>query len=206
MAIPRIPAYPLPTVDELPANRVSWKVDPDRAVLLIHDMQGHFVGFYDRTAEPMATVVANIARLRTECAARGVPVVFSAQPANQTPQQRGLLTDFWGDGVRDEAGARIIAELPPADGDVILTKWRYNAFHNTDLADRMAGWGRDQLVICGIYGHIGIAATATDAFMRDLQAFVVADAVADFSRTDQDTMLRYAAQRYAMVTTTDAVF
>ena len=47
----------------------------------------------------MTELVANIRRLRQHCATLGIPVVYSAQPGGQTPEQRGLLQDFWGPGV-----------------------------------------------------------------------------------------------------------
>ena len=36
----------------------------------------------------------------------GMPVVYSAQPGGQTPEERGLLQDFWGPGLPDDAHAR----------------------------------------------------------------------------------------------------
>lgn len=203
--IPTIVPYAVPSGADLPENRVSWRVDPDRAVLLIHDMQRHFLRLYAPGEQPLSTVLANIKRLRAYCVGAGVPVVYSAQPAAQTLDERGLLQDFWGAGILDEAGASIVDDLAPAPGDTLLTKWRYSAFQRTDLAELLAARGRDQLLVCGVYGHIGVVATACDAFMRDVQPFVVADAVADFSRTDHLLALSYAASRCAVVTTTDDV-
>jgi bifunctional isochorismate lyase/aryl carrier protein len=47
--------------------------------------------------------------------------------------------------------------------------------------------------------------TACDAWMRDIQAFVVADAVADFGPDDHLQALRWAARSSARVTTADTV-
>ncbi len=81
-----------------------------------------------------------------------------------TEQQRGLLTDFWGRGMRTEAADReVVAELAPVEGDWTLTKWRYSAFFRSDLLKRLRAAGRDQLVLCGVYAHVGVLATALDA-------------------------------------------
>jgi bifunctional isochorismate lyase / aryl carrier protein len=199
--LPAIDPYVLPTPAELPAGRVDWKVDPGRAALLVHDMQRHFVRPY--AGAPLDAAVANMARLLDWARTSGMPVLFTAQPPDQHPSDRGLLTDFWGVGLTGEASAGVIEELAPADGDVLLTKWRYSAFQRTDLADRLGD--RDQLVICGIYAHIGVQATALEAFMRDVQPFVVADAVADFSRSHHDGAMEFLAQRCARLVTTDGL-
>jgi bifunctional isochorismate lyase / aryl carrier protein len=199
--LPAIAPYPMPTADELPANRVPWLPVPSRAVLLVHDMQNYFLRAF--TGAPIPELVDNIARLSASCRALGVPVVYSAQPGGQNAEQRGLQLDMWGRGVgaepHDEA---IVDALAPHADDTLLTKWRYTAFHRTGLAELLAATGRDQLIVTGIYAHIGCLMTATDAFMRDIQPFLVADAVADFSRADHDMALRYAAGRAAVVTTT----
>ena len=57
-------------------------------------------------------------------------------------------------------------------------------------------------VVTGIYAHIGCQATAVEAFMRDVAPFLVADAVADFSRHHHDAACEYVAQRCGVVTGT----
>ncbi|MEU9517227.1 isochorismatase family protein [Streptomyces sp. NPDC048224] len=206
MALPAIAPYPLPLPDELPANRVSWTVDPARAVLLVHDLQQHFLGAFPAGEQPLTGMLGNTARLLKEYRRLGVPVVHSAQRGGQTPEQRGLQLDFWGPGVPDDPERLAAPEaVSPGDGETVLTKWKYSAFVRTGLADLMRGRGRDQIVIAGVYAHIGVLMTAADAWQRDIQAFVVADAVADFSRAEHDMALRYAAGRCAVVTTTDAL-
>ncbi|MFG3355927.1 isochorismatase family protein [Streptomyces sp. NPDC048001] len=207
MALPAVSPYPMPRARELPANRVSWTVDPDRAVLLVHDLQNHFLSAFDTDAEPATILTDNVNRLRREAGPLGVPVVYTAQPGGQTPEERGLQQDFWGPGVPPDAHASAIAEaVAPADGDTVLTKWKYSAFVRTDLLERMREQGRDQLVITGVYAHIGVLMTACDAWMQDIRAFVVADAVADFSEREHRMALEWAAGRCAAVTTTDRVF
>ncbi|MEV6569233.1 isochorismatase family protein [Streptomyces kronopolitis] len=207
MALPAIAPYPLPAVDELPANRVAWTADPARAVLLVHDLQHHFLSAFPPGEQPLTGLLDNTARLLKRCRSLGVPVVYSAQRGGQTPEERGLQLDFWGPGVADDPQALAVpGAVAPQDGDTVLTKWKYSAFVRTELEAMLRESGRDQLVVIGVYAHIGVLMSACDAWMRDIQAFVVADAVADFSRDDHDMALRWAAGRCAVVTTTDALF
>ncbi|EPD97298.1 hypothetical protein HMPREF1486_00084 [Streptomyces sp. HPH0547] len=206
VALPAIAPYPLPAEHELPANRADWHVDPDRAVLLVHDLQQHFLGAFPAGRQPVTGMLDNTARLLAACRRRGVPVVYSTQRGGQTPEERGLQADFWGPGVADDPAALAVPDaVAPAEGDQVLTKWKYSAFVRTELAALLHEAGRDQLVVAGVYAHIGVLVTACDAWMRDIRAFVAADAVADFSRADHDAALRWAAGRCAVVATTDTL-
>ncbi|MBV2156413.1 isochorismatase family protein [Kitasatospora sp. SUK 42] len=206
MGLPRIPSYPMPAAEELPANRVSWAVDPARAVLLVHDLQNHFLDAFDAEAAPVPELLSQVASLGEAARAHGVPVVYSAQRGGQSPAERGLQQDFWGPGIPDDPRATAIAgAVAPAAGDTVLTKWKYSAFVRTELDRLLREQGRDQLVITGVYAHIGVQATACDAWMRDVQAFVVADAVADFGPGEHRAALEWIAGRCGVVTTAAAV-
>ncbi|VTR59472.1 Isochorismatase [Serratia fonticola] len=89
----------------------------------------------------------------------------------------------------------VVSELAPDADDTVLVKWRYSAFHRSPLQEILQESGRDQLIICGVYAHIGCMTTAIDAFMRNIKPFMVADGLADFSREEHLMALRYTAGR-----------
>jgi len=203
MSIPRIATYPMPR--QVPAGRVGWAFEPDRAALLVHDMQDYFLDFFDRTAAPVPELLANTQRLVAAARAAGMPVFYSAQPTKQSDEQRGLLNAMWGPGLTTHPPhlAEICADLTPAERDVVLTKWRYSAFQRSDLEERLHAHNRDQLVVCGVYAHIGCLMSACEAFMKDIEPFVVADALADFSADEHHMALQYVAQRCGRVVMTE---
>lgn len=203
MAIPTISPYSMPIEADLPQNRVLWQADPKRSVLLIHDMQQYFLNAYQLDASPITELIKNIQLLKNECKKLGIPVVYTAQPGDQDPKDRALLTDFWGTGLEDKLEqTKVVDELSPDKEDTVLTKWRYSAFKRSELLNIMRNQGRDQLIICGVYAHIGCLLTASDAFMQDIQSFFVADAVADFSLEDHQMAIKYASSRCAVTITT----
>jgi isochorismate hydrolase len=105
----------------------------------------------------------------------------------------------------DPADREVVGPLKPWPADWIFTKWRYSAFHRSDLLARMRAHGRDQLIICGVYAHVGVLMSAVDAFTNDIQPFVVADAVADFTADYHRLAVTYAAERCAVVVTTKEI-
>jgi trans-2,3-dihydro-3-hydroxyanthranilic acid synthase len=205
--IPPITSYAMPRPDELPDNIATWSVDPARVAVLVHDMQEFFLRGFDRAPELRRTLVANCARLVDGCRAMGAPIGYTAQPGSMTPEQRGLLEAFWGPGMSGRNADRgVVPELAPAPDDAVFTKWRYSAFHSTGLERWLAENGRDQLVICGVYAHIGVLTTALDSFSRDIETFLVSDAIADFSPEYHRLAIDYAARNCAVVQpTTDIV-
>jgi len=206
MSIPAITSYSLNTLEHGIKNRVDWQINPNQAVLLIHDMQQYFVDFFDENAEPIQSVVKNIQQIKIACKNAGIPVVYTAQPGDQSTEDRALLTDFWGTGLKsNDAVTQILPLLAPEDDDLVLTKWRYSAFQRTDLKQLMNDWQRDQLIIVGVYSHIGCLQTAAEAFMSDIKAFMVSDAQADFSPQEHQMALNYTAGRCGSVTSTEQV-
>ncbi|MFD0689933.1 isochorismatase family protein [Actinomadura fibrosa] len=203
MAITPIPPYPVPPESELPEPLVGWRPEPARAALLVHDMQRYFLAPYQPLRSPAAELVANIGRLAGRARALGMPVLYTAQPGAMTPRERGLLHDFWGPGMSgDPADTAIVDGLEPEPGDTVLTKWRYSAFVGSDLERRLDALDRDQLIVCGVYAHVGCLMTACDAFSRDIETFFVSDAVADFTEEYHRLAVRYAAERCAVATST----
>jgi trans-2,3-dihydro-3-hydroxyanthranilic acid synthase len=197
--IPRITPYPLPSQGDLPGNIARWAVDPSRTVLLVHDMQRYFL----RPLPPClrADLVRNTALILEHCRKHDVRIAYTKQPGDMSAAKRGLLKDFWGPGMAATAADRqVVPPLTPRDGDWVFTKWRYSAFFRSRLLDQMREDGRDQLVICGVYAHVGVLTTATDSFSHDIETFVVADAVADFSQQHHRQALEHASRCCAVVT------
>lgn len=203
-SIPRVASY---DVREAAGglSSVEWRIQVKRAVLLVHDAQEYFVRAYGGE-EPLPTVLRNMKQLTAAARAVGVPAVYTVQAPSKDTAQRGLLRDFWGPGMgSDREDAEVVRDVAPMEGDLVLPKAKYSAFFRTDLERALADMGRDQLVICGVYAHIGCLATAADALMRDVQAFLVADAVAAFSAEQHAWALRHAGATCARVMDADSV-
>lgn len=202
--IPPVEAYQLPVSGDLPANTAGWVADPARAVLLLHDMQRYFLR--PLPAALREPLVRNAATVRDRCAELGVPIAYTAQPGDMSERDRGLLKDFWGPGMQAApADRRIVDPLAAREGDRVFTKWRYSAFHRSDLLEYLRALGRDQLILCGVYAHVGVQATAVESFSNDIETFLVADAIADFTAEQHRAALEYAAQNCAVVLTAKEV-
>lgn len=210
MALPKIADYPLPQPEDLPQARAPFQLDTDRAALLVHDMQRYFCAAYGadaltREGALLRKVALNIAEIAKQARALGVPVFYTAQKGNQLPADRGLQKDLWGPGMQAiPEHEEIIAPLRPEAGDIQLVKHRYSAFQRSNLQDLIRARGRDQLMVTGIYAHIGCLATSSEAFQRDIEPFFIADAVADFSVEKHQMALDWVAACSGAVISTGA--
>lgn len=196
-SLPTIESYDLPARTNLPENKANWQLDPQRAMLLVHDMQNYFLQPFQ---EQLRTeIVKNTATVCNRCRELGMTVAYTAQPGGMTSSDRGLLKDFWGSGMRaTQSQKAIVSQLAPHPADWRLTKWRYSAFIRTRLLEMMQGSGLDQVILSGVYASVGILTTALDAYCKDIQVFVVADALGDFSRDEHYSTVSYISNHCGM--------
>lgn len=201
---PKAPTYPLPGESTLAWNKADWTIATSRCALLVHDMQGFWV---ERLEDP-ELLVANISRLITSAREKGIPIVYSLGERVRNKAERGLSLDLWGPGICSvsdvlESDAGIIPELAPTQSDYCVLKSKYSAFYDTGLEKILRKTARDQLIVSGLFAHHGCLATALDAFMRNIQVFMVADATGDYTRAQHEMALAYVAETSGVISTTN---
>jgi ureidoacrylate peracid hydrolase len=170
-------------------------LDPQKTAVLFFDMlNAYFRGTSEANQRKMEPIVAAAATVRDEAAKRGIPCFFAK--ADHRPDgldSAHLLSDTdysltpWEDpnqgfttAYRTVPGSdwrtEVIEELHPEPGDYMITKHRWNAFHQTHLELSLRSRGIDTIVICGGATHIGIASTAYAARDLDFNLVIVRDA------------------------------
>lgn len=205
MSIPQAINYEAP-LEPWPVSRADWRIDTQRSALLIHDMQRYFLRPYATSCSALKDAIANTASLIDKARASNIPIFYTAQTGVQSEIPRGLQADLWGSGMQPiPEHTEIISELTPSAQDTVLVKHRYDAFAHSPLREKLEREGRDQLLICGVYAHIGVLATAFSAFQSEIKPFVVADAVADFGAVEHRRALEQIASCCGVVTLTSEV-
>ena len=98
----------------------------------------------------------------------GMPVVHIR---HEEPQ-----SDEW--FVPGSHGAQTHVAVAPADGELVIVKHHPNSFLETDLAERLAGWGASRVAFCGMMTSMCVDATVRAAADLGLEPVLVDDACA----------------------------
>ncbi|WP_303832445.1 hydrolase [Asticcacaulis taihuensis] len=102
--------------------------------------------------------------------------------------------------------------LPPAfyefvdglrqDGDIIIHKRNWGAFHGTDLDLHLRRRGIQTIVLAGIASNIGVESTARDAWERNYNLVVVEDACTTNAAEAHAASFKYIFPRISRVVKT----
>ncbi|KUJ70895.1 hydrolase [Streptomyces albus subsp. albus] len=173
-------------------------LDLDTALVLI-DLQRGITAL--PTVHPATEIVARGARLAGAFRERGLPVVLvrvtgTAPGRSEAPSRSGEPpADF----------ADLVPELGRAEGDIVITKQRWGAFHGTGLDERLRALGVTQLVLAGIATSAGVESTARAAHEHGYHVTVAVDAVTDIDAGLHRNSVEKVFPRLAETGTTDAV-
>ena len=194
----------------------SFELDPRATALLVIDVQNDFChagGYFARfgfDVSPCAEVVPRIAGVVATARRHGLPVVWTKSTNADPPVHRLRPARF-----RDEAaggrppdqfvpgswGWSVVAELEPADSDLVVEKPRYDAFLRTSLEDDLRDRGVSTVVVAGVITNCCVDTTARSAFMRGFDVLVLRDCVATFAeeRDLHDASLENLDRLFAVV-------
>lgn len=193
-----------------PHNRHQLALNPERAALLVIDMQNDFLC----DGAPLFTeggraVVPNLKRLVAACRDARIPVIYTVH-VHDDPLRDGGMTAVWWPELQNRealvagtAGAAVYPELAPAPGEKIVHKHRYSAFYNTDLEVVLRGLRIEDLIVTGLMTNICCESTARDGFFRDFRIFFLADGTGSVSEELHLGSLRALGYAFASVRTVD---
>jgi len=177
--------------------------------LLVIDMQRDFCapgGYAERAGmdvQRLRAPIPNIAALITAARGSGMTVIHTREGHRpdlaDCPPMKRARSEAAGAGIgstgpmgrlliRGEYGHDIIDELAPQEGDIVVDKPGYGAFHQTDLASILCNRDISRLVLTGITTDVCVHSTLREAVDRGYECITVADACAA-----QDPQLHAAA-------------
>jgi ureidoacrylate peracid hydrolase len=203
-----------------PLVGLDKKVTPAHTALIVIDMQNDFIapgGLVGRSGRDVSAAQKLAERLPDFIAAArhaGVLVVFVRNV--YSTDHNYFLSDSWLEqAARKQLGGYtrfpVCAEgswegdyygdVRPQPGDPVVTKHRYNAFHNSDLDTILHANAIRTVVMTGVATDVCVGTTAREAFMRDYYAVMVDDGTATFSPEDHAATLRNFDRYFGQVST-----
>jgi nicotinamidase-related amidase len=188
--------------------------DPERAALLVIDMQRDFIeggGIAAVSGENVAAtqaIVPAVSRVLAAAREHGLLVVHTREghepdlsdlhPAKQERSTsaggeigaKGPLGRFL---VRGERGHDFVDALRPIEGELVIDKSGFGAFHATDLRERLAIRGVTHVLVAGVTTQCCVFSTLREAVDRGYRCLTIADCTAAFDPYFHEATMRMIA-------------
>jgi nicotinamidase/pyrazinamidase len=139
----------------------------------------------------MATIVPVIERELERARASGEPVVYLTD--EHLPDD-AEFAQFPPHALKGTTGAKIVPEVAPHPGEIVIPKRRYSGFFGTDLDITLRERGVDTLRLVGDCTNICVLFTAADARNLGYAVEVVRDGVTSFDLEAHADALRELEQ------------
>ena len=154
--------------------------------------------------------IPNIKKIAAKCRESQIPVIYANHSFRSDRLDKGLMFDFWpnlesGCLCQGSSDAEVYGELEPETNDIIVRKYRYSAFFNTELDTILRKLKKNSLIITGTVTEFCCESTARDAFFRDYKVFFISDANASVSELAQRASLQTIARGFGQVLSTDEI-
>jgi bifunctional isochorismate lyase/aryl carrier protein len=186
----------LDSLAALRARHADIVFRPDRAALLVLDMQDYFLRAESHAFIPSTpAILPNIQMLIDSFYAANRPVIFTRHL--NTDEDARMMSRWWRDTLRpDSPDSKITASLDTSKG-IVIVKSQYDAFYNSSLEETLRGRGAEQVVVTGVMTHLCCETTARSAFVRGFEVFFCVDGTATYTEEAQGASLLNLAHGFA---------
>jgi nicotinamidase-related amidase len=178
-------------------------LDPRKTALVLIDLQNGILG---RKLAPVSAeeLVARGKALAEKFRAAQAPVVLvNAVPKLDGPERQAdeptVLPQTLPPGFADLAPG--LAE----PGDILITKSTWGAFFRTDLDSELKSRGVSTIVLGGVATHIGVEATARQAWELGYELVIARDVTTSLGPEPHEATMRHIFPRIARVADGDAL-
>jgi len=209
-------------MDRTEAFEEALKLAPGKTALLVVDMQRAFLDPGEAMDVPSARdIVPQVQTLLDLFRGKRLPVVFTEFTYSETvpvlvgllhPEHRraapGAPRGFGKPSsscLEGEANVRVVPDLAPQPGELVVTKHYYDGFNGTTLDAALRARGVTYLVLTGTMTDICVLATVIGGMNREYRMTVVEDATATLWPEIQRATLDIIRRAYARVLTTKQI-
>jgi nicotinamidase-related amidase len=190
-----------------PFNTHEMQLKPDKAALLVIDMQLFFLD----PLSPSFTcgglaILPNLVKIINAFRQANRPVIFTRHVHHPDQLDAGIM-GWWWEGMCLEGSpeSEIRQELFPKSNEKVIFKHRYSAFYNTDLETVLRCQQVEDIVITGIMTNMCCESTARDGYFRDYRVFFPADGSGSITEEMHVASLINLAFGFSWVTDIDTI-
>jgi ureidoacrylate peracid hydrolase len=168
---------------------VAFAIEQRKAAVIVVDLQNCFVENSPFAAPSALKVVAKLNVLTARYRAAGSTIIWTRHVVRPDHSDLGILGQTMppvAQGVIDDGttSAALHPSVAVQDGDIVLAKPHFGAFHATELETILRARGIDTVVIGGIATNFCCETTAREAHAREFKVLFLDDATATFDLLD----------------------
>lgn len=160
----------------------TYKTDVKHMALLVIDMQNYFLNDTEHAYVPSAPVIMpNVLKIMKVCKGLGIPMILTRH--FNTVDDSGLMGIRWHEMIKEgDPRSEIHEDIAKAgEGEKVLIKSQFDAFHNTDLERQLRDTGVKQIIMTGLMTNVCCETTARSAFVKGFNVIMPVDATAAYN-------------------------
>lgn len=177
---------------------------PDKAVLLILDMQNFFLDKSSHAFVPSAEAIIPQIKQVGKMVLDSKGSILYTRHINTKENAQNMGT-WWRDIlVESDALSEIRTDIYMKNAPIIK-KSQYDAFYNTNLEEQLRNANKCQIIISGVMTHLCCETTARSAFIRGFDVFFGIDLTATYNRRFHSSTLLNLSHGFAVPILSDEI-